>query len=75
MAWRGSKRVGFGTKEYVGSTRWIRLAANGYMLYSMPDQSHPDALAPPAQGLGLAANDLVELSSLVNSKTAVTITD
>lgn len=75
MAWQGSKRVGFGTKEYVNSTRWIRLAASGYMLFSMPDQTHPDALSPPAQGLGLAASDLVELSSLVNSKTAVTITD
>ena len=75
MAWKGAKRVGFGTKEYVGSTRWIRLAASGYMLYSMPDPAHPDPLPPPSQGLGLAASDLVELSSLVNSKTAVTITD
>jgi hypothetical protein len=32
-------------------------------------------LPPPSQGLGLAASDLVELSFLVNSKTAVTITD
>jgi LysM repeat protein len=75
MAWKGAKRVGFGTKEYVSSTRWIRLATSGYMLYSMPDPSHPDPLPPPSQGLGLAASDLVELSSLVNSKTAVTITD
>ena len=75
MAWKGAKRVGFGTKEYVSSTRWIRLAASGYMLYSMPDPAHPDTLPPPSQGLGVAASDLVELSSLVNSKTAVTITD
>lgn len=75
MAWIGSKRVGFGSKEYVSSTRWIRLAVSGYVLYSMPDQAHPNALSPPSQGLGLAASDLVELSSLVNSKTAVTITD
>jgi len=75
MAWKGDKRVGFGTKEYVSSTRWIRLAAGGYILYSMPDPARPDALSPPSQGLGLAAGDLVELSSLVNSKTAVTITD
>ena len=25
LAFKGGKRVGFGTKEYVGSTRWIRL--------------------------------------------------
>src|SRR5437879_10034721 len=27
MAWRDGKRVGFGTKEFLGSTRWIRLGA------------------------------------------------
>ena len=75
MAWKGGKRVGFGTKEYVSSTRWIRLAATGYILYSIPDASHADVVSPPAVGLGMAASDLVELSSLVNSKTAVTITD
>ncbi len=75
MAWKDGKRVGFGTKEYVNSTRWIRLAASGYILYAVPDPAYPDSLQTPSQGLGLAANDLVELSSLVNTKTAVTITD
>ena len=37
MAWKDGKRVGFGSKEYVGSTRWIRLAQPGYFLYSEPD--------------------------------------
>src|SRR5437764_4292549 len=27
MAWNGGKRVGFGTKEFIGSTRWIRLSS------------------------------------------------
>src|SRR5205823_10632894 len=31
-AWKGRKRVGFGTREWVGSTRWIRLAQPGYFL-------------------------------------------
>src|SRR5207237_7943239 len=77
MAWKGGKRVGIGSKEYLSSTRWIRLAgATGYTLYSVPDSAHPnlDQPAPPA-GLGLAASDLEELSSLVNNRTAVTITD
>ena len=26
MAWKGGKRVGLGTKEYLASTKWIRLA-------------------------------------------------
>ena len=76
MAWRGGKRVGFGTKEYIGSTRWIRLATPGYILYAMPDGSHPNLEQPaPPAGLGMAASDVDELSSLVGTHTAVTITD
>jgi LysM repeat protein len=76
MAWRDGKRVGFGTKEYVGSTRWIRLSAPAYMIYSLSDTAHSTLTQPPPpSGLGLAATDVEELSSLVNNHTAVTITD
>src|SRR5438874_7343503 len=70
MAWRDGKRVGFGSKEYIGSTRWIRLGAPAYTLYSVADSAHPSlAQPPPPQGLGLAASDLEELSALVNKQT------
>ncbi len=76
MAWKGGKRVGFGTREYATSTRWIRLSAPGYYLYSLPDATHPGQdQPPPPTGLGMNAGDLEELSSLVNSRTPVTITD
>ena len=76
MAFRDGKRVGFGTKEFIGSTRWIRLGAPAYTIYSVPDTAHPHLdQPPPPQGLGLAAADVEELSSLVNSRTPVTITD
>jgi LysM repeat protein len=77
MAWKDGKRVGIGSKEYLSSTRWIRLAgAAGYTLYSVPDSAHPNLdQPPPPVGLGLAASDLEELGSLVNNRTAVTITD
>ena len=76
LAWKNGKRVGFGTKEYVGSTRWIRLAQPGYFLFAEPDANHRDAAGqPPPPGLGMIASDVEELSSLVNSKTTVTITD
>src|SRR3989442_7782495 len=69
MAWRDGKRVGFGSKEYIGSTRWIRLGAPAYTLYSVADAAHSNLTQPPPpQGLGLAATDLEELSSLVNSR-------
>jgi LysM repeat protein len=77
MAWRDGKRVGFGTKEYHGSARWVRLTAPGYYLYPEPEpgKPQPGGVAPPPTGLSMAAGDVEELSGLVNSKTAVTITD
>jgi LysM domain-containing protein len=76
LAFKGGKRVGFGTKEYVGSTRWIRLNHPGFFLYSEPDATSRDESGqPPPPGLGLAASDAAELSSLVSTKTPVTITD
>ena len=76
MAWRDGKRVGFGTKEYLGSTRWVRLAASAYTLFSVADAAHPKLEQPaPPSGIGLAATDVEELSGLVNKHTPVTITD
>ena len=76
LAFRGGKRVGFGTKEYLGSTRWIRLNQPGYFLFAVPDSTHRDESGQtPPPGLGLSASDMEELSSLVSNKTAVTITD
>ena len=75
-AYEDGKQVGFGTKEFIGSTRWIRLSAPAYTLYSVSDSAHPDITQPPPpQGLGLDATDLEELSGLVNNRTPVTITD
>src|ERR1043166_4726463 len=41
MAWRGGKRVGFGTKEFIGSTRWVRLRAPGHPIYPLPQFRPP----------------------------------
>jgi hypothetical protein len=77
MAWKGGKRVGLGSKEYLASTKWIRLAgAAAYTLYGVPDATHPNLdQPPPPTGLGLAAVDMEELSTLVNNRTSVTIID
>jgi LysM domain len=75
MAFKDGKQIGIGSPNFLNSTRWIRLAAAGYILYSEPDESHPVLdVPPPPEGIGLAATDVEELSSLVNTKTAVTIT-
>jgi LysM repeat protein len=77
MAWKGGKRVGLGSKEYLASTKWVRLSsAPAYTLYSVPDSTHPNLdQPPPPTGLGLSATDLEELSTLVNNRTSVTIID
>ena len=77
MAWKGGKRVGLGSKEYLASTKWVRIAgAAAYTLYSVSDAAHSNLEQPPPPvGLGLAATDLEELSSLVKNGTPVTIID
>ncbi len=75
MAWKDGKRIGIGSPDFLNSTRWVRLAAPGYILYSEPDDSHQILdVPPPEQGIGLSATDVEELSSLVNARTTVTIT-
>ncbi len=74
LAFKDGKRIGIGSPDFLNSTRWIRLAASGYVLYSEPDDSHRVLdVPPPAEGIGLSATDVEELSSLVNTKTAVTV--
>jgi LysM repeat protein len=74
MAWKDGKRIGIGSRNFFNSTRWIRLVTPGYVLYSEPDDSHQILeIPPPGQGIGMSATDVEELSSLVNTKTAVTI--
>jgi LysM domain len=75
MAWKSGKRIGIGSRDFLGSTRWIRLNTPGYVIYSLPDDSHQVLdIPPPATGFGMTATDVEELSSLVNPRTAVTIT-
>ena len=74
MAWKNGKRVGLNSRQILSTTRWIRLGTPGYVIYSEPDDSHQILeVPPPAQGIGMTASDVEELSSLVNTRTAVTI--
>src|SRR5437667_12588532 len=47
MAWKNGKRVGLGSKDYAGRTRWMRLAcASGLSLFYVlascdPTHAHP----------------------------------
>jgi LysM repeat protein len=70
IAWKNGRRVTFGTKEYAGSSRWIALGTAGYTLYT--DAPETSAGKPPG-GLGLSADEMEELSTLLNRNTPVTI--
>lgn len=70
IAWKNGQRVTFGKKEYAGSARWIALGTPGYTLYT--DAPEPGA-SKPAGGLGLSAEEMEELSTLLNRNTSVTI--
>ena len=74
MAWKNGRRIGLGSPHFLNSTRWVRLAAPGYVIYSEPDDAHQILdVPPPENGIGMSAPDVDELSSHVNPKTAVTI--
>ena len=74
MAWKNGKRIGIGSPEFLNSTRWIRLAAPGYVIYAEPDEAHQILdVPPPPEGLGMGASDVEELSGLVNPRTPVTV--
>jgi len=67
QAWANGAHVGFGSKEYVGSVRWVELTERGYTL-------HTEGGAPkPSGGIGLHPEDMEELSTLLSKGVPVTI--
>lgn len=70
IAWRNGQRVTFGAKGYAGSGRWIALGAAGFTLYT--DAADADSPKPPG-GIGLPAEEMEELSTLLNKNAPVTI--
>ena len=65
-AWYNGTQVAFGTKEYTGSARWVELTAKGYTLYTEGGQK-------PSAGIGMAPEDMEELSTLLDKGVPVTI--
>src|SRR5204863_10185960 len=55
LAWKNGKRVGFGTREYQTSMRWIRLPNAGYTIYAIPEAAHPRSHQPrPPRRVGIS---------------------
>jgi LysM repeat protein len=73
IAWREGERVAFGSEEYAGSTRWIMTNIPGYALYTVPDEQPDEKKIPPPPGIGLGAEQMEELSALLNRNVPITI--
>jgi LysM repeat protein len=72
IAWSAGTRLGFGEKNYLGSSRWIVINLNGITIYSETNPQSPNALKP-ANGIMLAPPDMEELFALVAKDTPVIV--
>lgn len=66
MALRDGNPVNFPSKEYAGSDRWVETTAKGYVLYTETGQKPPN-------GIGIAAEEMEEISTLLTKGVPVTI--
>lgn len=64
--WSNGAPVSFGSKEYAGSPRWVELSVKGFTLFT--DGGHA-----PQFGIGMSAEDMDELSTLLSKGVPVTI--
>ncbi len=73
LAQRGSDRVPFGSREYVGSDRWLMLKQSGVVVRGFPElteDGQPNTLPP---GIVVSQEDIEEIFPLVARGTPVTI--
>jgi LysM repeat protein len=72
IAWAAGTRVAFGSKNYLGSSRWIVLTQSGLTLFSETNSHNPN-IQKPNSGIMLAAPDMEEIFALIAKDTPVTI--
>jgi LysM repeat protein len=73
LAFRGDQQVAFGSRDYVGSDRWLMLALANAVIRGNPvdEAGNPQADAPA--GIVVSQEDIEEIFPLVSQKTPVTI--
>ncbi len=59
IAWHEGERVAFGSKEYIGSARWIQISRPGVTIFS----DAPGVTRPPS-GIGIPPSEMEELHTL-----------
>jgi LysM repeat protein len=73
LAFRGPEQVAFGSRDFVGSDRWIMLGIANAIIRGLPldDQGNPQQQLPP--GVVVSQEDIEEIFPLVSQRTPVTI--
>jgi LysM repeat protein len=73
IAWHNGERVAFGSKNYLGATRWILTSVPSIALYSdFAKAGESGKTDKPASGIGLAPEEMDELAALVRRGTPIT---
>ncbi len=72
IAWAGGTRVAFGTKNYMGSSRWIVVNHPGVVLFSETNPQAPN-IQKPNSGIMLTPPDMEELFALVGRDTPIIV--
>ena len=72
IAWAGGTRVAFGSKNYMGSSRWIVINHPGVVLFSETNPQAPN-IQKPNSGIMLTPPDMEELFALIGRETPIIV--
>lgn len=73
IALKGSERVAFGSRDYVGSERWLMLGLANGVIRGQPLPDEAGNPAPMPGGIVVSQEDIEEIFPLVTRGTSVTI--
>jgi LysM repeat protein len=73
IAIKGAERAAFGSRDYVGSERWLMLAQPNLVIRGRPDVDANGQPAPMPSGIVVSQEDIEEIFPLVSRGTSVTI--
>lgn len=73
VAIKGAERAAFGSKDYVGSERWLMLADGNAVIRGRPEPDANGQPAPMPSGIVVSQEDIEEIFPLVSRGTPVTI--
>ncbi|MGH8046145.1 MAG: LysM peptidoglycan-binding domain-containing protein [Chthoniobacterales bacterium] len=73
LAFKGADQIAFGSRDYVGSDRWIMLGIANAVIRGLPEPDATGAAPAMPPGIVVSQEDIEEIFPLVSQKTPVTI--